>query len=158
MKRRSPQSPSLSLSLLAALACVAAAGCANRATAPATADVMQVASAPLVCADSAQCATWWQRAQDWVRDHSSYEVQTSTDTLIKTSGPGAGRRALAYRITKTVNDDGSATIDFAAHCDSAIGCKPDPWRAGADFKQYVRSGAPAATGSAPAAASGTATQ
>ncbi|WP_233865517.1 hypothetical protein [Paraburkholderia adhaesiva] len=103
-------------------------------------DVMQAATAPLTCQDKTQCTLWWQRAQDWVRNHSKYEVQTATDTLIQTSGPGGGKRLLAYEITKAVNNDGTATIGFAAHCDSSLGCKPDPWTAGAAFKQFVRTG------------------
>jgi hypothetical protein len=119
-------------------------------------DVMQIATAPLTCSDKAQCDLWWQRAQDWVRGHSKYEVQTATDTLIQTSGPGGGKRLLAFEITKSANNDGTATIGFAAHCDSSLGCKPDPWSAGAVFKQYVRTGvdAPIAGADATAAPAG----
>lgn len=124
--------------ILPILLCVTAAACAPRGQV--NPDVMQIATAPLTCDDQNECDAWWQRAQDWVRGHSKYEVQTATDTLIQTAGPGGGKRALAYEITKTKNADGTATIGFAAHCDSSIGCKPDPWAAGAAFKQYVRTG------------------
>ena len=124
--------------ILLTLLCALAAGCATRGQV--NPDVMQIATAPLTCANADECATWWQRAQQWVRAHSTYEVETATDTLIQTSGPGGGKRALAYQITKTQNSDGTATIGFAAHCDSSLGCKPDPWDAGAAFKQFVRTG------------------
>jgi hypothetical protein len=124
-------------SVLAALWALAA-GCTTQGQV--NPDVMQIATAPLTCSNADECATWWQRAQQWVRTHSTYEVETATDTLIQTSGPGGGKRALAYQITKTQNNDGTATIGFAAHCDSSLGCKPDPWDAGAAFKQFVRSG------------------
>ncbi|HKT95566.1 MAG TPA: hypothetical protein VJS30_03385 [Paraburkholderia sp.] len=120
------------------LLCAALAACAPRGQV--NPDVMQIATAPLTCSDKPQCDIWWQRAQDWVRAHSKYEVQTVTDTLIQTTGPGGGRRALAYEITQARNSDGTTTIGFAAHCDSSLGCKPDPWAAGAAFKQYVRTG------------------
>ncbi|PXW29663.1 hypothetical protein [Paraburkholderia caballeronis] len=123
---------------LLTLLCVLAAGCATRGQV--NPDVMQIATAPLTCSNADQCAAWWQRAQQWVRSHSTYELQTATDTLIQTSGPGGGKRALAYQITKTPNNDGTATIGFAAHCDSSLGCKPNPWEAGAAFKQFVRTG------------------
>lgn len=119
------------------LLCAVLAACAPRGQV--NPDVMQIATAPLTCSDKPQCDIWWQRAQDWVRGNSKYEVQTVTDTLIQTSGPGGGKRALAYEITRTHNSDGT-TIGFAAHCDSSLGCKPDPWAAGAAFKQYVRTG------------------
>jgi hypothetical protein len=148
--------------ILLILLCATAAACTTGGQV--NPDVMQVATAPLTCTDKTQCDLWWQRAEDWVRSHSKYEVQTVTDTLIQTSGPGGGRRLLAYEITKAVNSDGTATIGFAAHCDSSLGCKPDPWTAGAAFKQYVRTGvdaqlsgaddeaAPADAGSEPSAA------
>jgi len=124
--------------ILLILLCTIAAACSTGGQV--NPDVMQVATAPLTCSDKAQCDLWWQRAQDWVRGHSKYEVQTVTDTLIQTSGPGGGKRLLAFEITKAANSDGTATIGFAAHCDSSLGCKPDPWTAGAAFKQYVRTG------------------
>lgn len=124
--------------LLLLLLCASAAACSTRGQV--NPDVMQTATAPLTCSDKTQCDLWWQRAQDWVRGHSKYEIQTANDTLIQTSGPGGGRRLLAYEITKTANGDGTSTIGFAAHCDSSLGCRPNPWAAGAAFKQYVRTG------------------
>jgi hypothetical protein len=124
--------------ILLILLCASAAACSSRGQVDP--NVMQIATAPLTCQDKTQCDLWWQRAQDWVRSHSKYEIQTATDTLIQTSGPGGGRRLLAYEITKTANSDGSSTIGFAAHCDSSLGCRPNPWEAGAAFKQFVRTG------------------
>ncbi|CAM2195047.1 hypothetical protein PXJ20_02670 [Paraburkholderia sp. A1RI_3L] len=134
-----------------ALLCVAAAACTTRGEVKP--EVMQIATTPLTCTSKSQCDAWWQRAQTWVKDHSKYELQTVNDSLIQTAGPDGGRRALAFEITKTPNPDGSMTIGFAAHCDSSLGCKPDPWNAGADFKAYVRGSGPGmpATPPAPAA-------
>jgi hypothetical protein len=126
--------------LLAILCALAAAGCSTRGQV--NPDVMQIATAPLTCTSDAECAGWWQRARTWVTSHSSYDVTTVTDSLIQTAGPDGGKRALAYQITKTPNNDGTATIGFSAHCDSSLGCRPNPWEAGADFKQFVRGGMP----------------
>ncbi|APR34178.1 hypothetical protein [Paraburkholderia sp. SOS3] len=123
---------------LLAVLCVLAAGCSTRGQV--NPDVMQIATAPLTCSTKAECDTWWQRARTWVSDHSRYDVTTATDSLIQTAGPDGGKRDLAYQITKTPNSDGTSTIGFAAHCDSSLGCKPNPWEAGADFKQFVRGG------------------
>ena len=122
--------------LCVAAAAVGAAGCSTRGQVDP--DVMQIATTPLTCSGKAECDLWWQRAQTWVTDNSKYKVETSTDTLIQTAGPDGGKRALAYQITRAPNPDGTATIGFAAHCDGSLGCKPNPWEAGADFKQYVR--------------------
>jgi hypothetical protein len=124
---------------LLAMLCVLAAGCSTRGQV--NPDVMQIATAPLTCSTKAECDTWWQRARTWVSDHSRYDVTTTTDSLIQTAGPDGGKRDLAYQITKTPNNDGTSTIGFSAHCDSSLGCKPNPWEAGADFKRFVRGGA-----------------
>lgn len=126
---------------LLAMLCVAATGCSTRGQVDP--DVMQIATTPLTCSSKSECDVWWQRAQTWVTSHSTYKVESSTDTLIQTAGPDGGKRALAYQITRTANPDGTATIGFAAHCDGSMGCKPNPWEAGADFKQYVRGAAAA---------------
>ncbi|WP_341313812.1 hypothetical protein WN982_21035 [Paraburkholderia sp. IMGN_8] len=121
---------------LLAVLCVAAAGCSTQGQVDP--DVMQIATTPLTCSSKAECDAWWQRAQTWVTAHSKYKVEFTTDTLIQTAGPDGGKRALAYQITRAPNPDGTSTIGFAAHCDGSLGCKPNPWAAGADFKQYVR--------------------
>jgi hypothetical protein len=127
--------------------CALVAGCA--ATNQVSPETMQIATAPLICQNADECAQFWQRAQDWVARHSAYELQTVTDSLIETAGPEGGSGKLAYEITKVANPDGSATIGFAAHCDSMIGCRPDPWKAGASFKQFVKTGVEPPTRSAP---------
>jgi hypothetical protein len=125
---------------LLAILCALAAGCSTRGQVDP--DVMQIATAPLTCTSQAECDSWWQRARTWVTGHSSYDVTAVTDSLIQTAGPDGGKRALAYQITKAPNHDGTATIGFSAHCDSSLGCRPNPWEAGADFKQFVRGGKP----------------
>jgi len=137
-------------SLIVAL-CVVAAGCTTRGQV--NPDVMQIATAPLTCTSKSQCDVWWARAHTWVTTHSRYEVATSTDTLIQTAGPDGGKRDLSFEITKTPNNDGTSTIGFAAHCDSSLGCKPNPWEAGADFKAFVRSSSAGATASGQSAGS-----
>ncbi|MDE1181358.1 hypothetical protein [Paraburkholderia sp.] len=141
--------------LLCVMLCALAAGCSTRGQVDP--DVMQVATKPLTCANRSECDVWWQRAQTWVKSHSRYDLQANTDTLIQTAGPDGGKRALAFQITRAPNNDGTATIGFAAHCDSSLGCKPNPWEAGADFKAFVRSGTespPPHGGAGPAPASG----
>ncbi|CDY76677.1 FIG00457549: hypothetical protein [Caballeronia glathei] len=130
----------LSASMLAAAASVALfTGCSTQGQI--SAETMEQATAPLTCMNKAECDAWWGRAQVWVTNHSEYKLQTVTDSIIQTAGPSGGKRALAYQITKTPSNEGTATIGFAAHCDNMLGCEPNPWKAGADFKQFVRGGA-----------------
>ena len=114
------------------------AGCST--TGQIAGETMEQATAPLTCTNKAECDAWWARAQVWVSNHSEYKLQTVTDSIIQTDGPSGGKRALAYQITKTPSNEGTATIGFAAHCDNMLGCEPNPWKAGADFKQFVRGG------------------
>jgi hypothetical protein len=122
--------------LLAALCLVAMAGCSTQGQVDP--DVMQIATRPLTCSNKAECDLWWQRAQAWVASNSKYKIETANDSLIQTAGPDGGKRALAFQITRAAGPDGTVTIGFSAHCDSSLGCKPNPWEAGADFKRYVR--------------------
>ncbi|WP_061158644.1 hypothetical protein [Caballeronia temeraria] len=101
---------------------------------------MEQATQPLTCMSKAECDAWWARAQVWVTNHSEYKLQTVTDSVIQTAGPSSGKRALAYQVTKTPTNEGTATIGFAAHCDNPLGCQPNPWQAGADFKQFIKNG------------------
>jgi hypothetical protein len=101
---------------------------------------MEQATQPLTCMSKPECDAWWARAQVWVTNHSEYKLQTVTDSIIQTAGPSSGKRALAYQITKTPTNEGTATIGFAAHCDNPLGCQPNPWQAGADFKQFIKNG------------------
>jgi len=127
----------LSVSTLAA-GIALLAGCSTQGQV--SGNTMEQATAPLTCTNKAECDAWWGRAQVWVTNHSEYKMQTVTDSIIQTTGPSGGKRALAYQITKTPSNEGTATIGFAAHCDNMLGCEPNPWKAGADFKQFVRGG------------------
>jgi len=134
---------SASLAKMAAMSTVVSAiallaGCST--TGQIAGETMEQATAPLTCTNKAECDAWWARAQVWVSNHSEYKLQTVTDSIIQTDGPSGGKRALAYQITKTPSNEGTATIGFAAHCDNMLGCEPNPWKAGADFKQFVRGG------------------
>jgi hypothetical protein len=121
------------------LACALVAGCA--ATNQVNPETMQTATKPLVCRAD-QCTLWWQRARQWVTGHTQYPLQVDTSQAIETAGPAGGSGAPAFQVTLARNPDGTSTIGFAAHCDRPLaGCRPDPWRAAADFKQFVRSGA-----------------
>ncbi|MBC8745253.1 hypothetical protein OKW43_002725 [Paraburkholderia sp. WC7.3g] len=130
--------------LVAALCLAATAACSTQGQVDP--DVMQIATTPLTCSSKAECDLWWQRAQTWVASHSKYNIETANDSLIQTAGPDGGKRALAFQITRAAGPDRTVTIGFSAHCDSALGCKPNPWQAGADFKQYVRGTTGAAAG------------
>lgn len=99
---------------------------------------MTEANEPLLCANKAQCDTYWQRAQVWVSTHSGYKVQTATDAIIQTYGPFGAKVELAHQVLRLPNENGSARIIIKSNCDNIFGCHPEPYRAAVDFKRFVR--------------------
>ena len=96
------------------------------------------ASAPLSCVGTAQCDVYWQRAQAWVANASSYRLSVVTSTVIETYGPTPGKQDLAFRVTKIPRASGGADIVIVANCDNAFGCIPRRTDAIVDFKRFVR--------------------
>jgi len=105
-------------------------------------DSRQVTQAmePLGCVDRTQCDVYWQRAKVWISSNSYYRVQLSSDSVIETYGPFAGRLELAYRVLKIPDGAGGARITVTAECGNVFGCKPSATEAIAAFKRFASSG------------------
>lgn len=123
--------------LMLICAILALAGCAANPGAHVDPSLLARAQRPLICPDAAQCAAYWQRAQVWIIKNSSYRIQTVSEAVIVTFGPFGGTTDLAFNVTRSPGQDGSATIDIDARCDNIFGCFPNPWEAIASFKQFV---------------------
>lgn len=111
------------------------AGCATHGPDPHTLSLLQQ---PLLCSDKAQCDLYWQRAQIWIANNSTYKIQTATDSVITTYGPMGTRVDLAFQATKIPNVDGSAQIKLAAGCNNIFGCQPDKYQSILRFREYIR--------------------
>ena len=124
----------LRLSIVAAAA-LALCGCV---TAEQQASVAEPPK-PITCNAGADCNAKWSRADAWIKGHSKYKVETSSESLIQTSGPGAFETdsAPSYKITKVAMGPGEYAIEFAGGCDSIFGCTPTIPAARADFTQAV---------------------
>lgn len=94
---------------------------------------------PFICENKAQCDLFWQRAQVWIAQNSTYKIQTATDTVIQTYGPLGSRVDLAFQITRIPNADGSAQIKMSAGCANIFGCRPDKFGAILEFRGFVKS-------------------
>jgi len=117
---------------------VALAACASTGSD----DPRQLAQAmePLGCIDRTQCELYWQRAKVWVSSNSYYRVQLSSDSVIETYGPFAGRMELAYRILKIPDGAGGARITAVAECGNVFRCDPAVPDAIAAFKRFTSTG------------------
>ncbi|WP_051532319.1 hypothetical protein [Brackiella oedipodis] len=93
---------------------------------------------PLVCHSNYQCTRYWSRAQQWISKHSPYKVQSVSDNEIRTFTPAFYSTAIAVKITKKAQSDGSYRIDFYPDCAGFGSCQPTKEEATADFKRYVR--------------------
>jgi hypothetical protein len=93
---------------------------------------------PITCRAGADCQTKWSRAKAWVAEHSKYKMETSTDSLIQTSGPTTfeTEASPAYKVTKIATGPNEYAIEFAGGCDSIFTCK-------ADFTQTILAAEPA---------------
>jgi hypothetical protein len=110
-------------------------GCATVGPDPQTLSQLQE---PLICADKTECDFFWQRAQIWIANNSTYKIQTATDTIIETYGPMGTRVELAFRAIRIPNMNGSAQITLAAGCNNIFGCQPDKYQSILNFRAFVR--------------------
>ena len=118
--------------LAAPLAALLLSACAATGTVQQTAPPV-----PIVCNGAADCQAKWSRAVSWVATHSSYKIQTQTDSLIQTMGPLPEDPRPAYTVTKLSREPDSYEITFAGGCDNFIGCVPTIADARAEFRQAV---------------------
>ena len=99
------------------------------------------AAEPLGCVDRVQCDLYWQRARVWISSNSYYRVQLSSDSVIETYGPIAGRMELAFRVLKIPDGAGGARITVTATCGNVFRCSPTVTDAIVTFKQFTQMGA-----------------
>ena len=100
---------------------------------------------PITCRAGPDCDTKWSRANSWVTEHSKYKIETSSDSLIQTSGPSTFDTdpSPSYKITKITMGPGEYTIAFTGGCDSIFSCTPALSAAQADFTQSIMAAEPA---------------
>jgi hypothetical protein len=126
--------------LLAFMALISAMGCASPDS---TQNVSPEALQAPICQSTAQCNDAWRRAQVWVATHGGYKIQTATDSVIQTFGPGGSSPELAFLVTREPLEAGREQIVMHASCDNFIGCIPKPTEAIANFNAYVKGAASA---------------
>lgn len=89
---------------------------------PLTEKQLQDITAPS-CSTKAECDTMWQQSQVWIAQHSAWKLQTVTDTIIQTYGPGDSTD-VAYTITRIPLGGGINSISMRAACGNLFGCVP----------------------------------
>lgn len=99
---------------------------------------------PVTCHAGADCDAKWSKATAWVTEHSKYKVESSSESLIQTSGPSTFETdpSPTYKITKVAMGPNEYAIEFGGGCDSVFTCTPAVPAARADFTQSVLAAAP----------------
>ncbi len=94
---------------------------------------------PITCRAGADCDAKWSRAEAWIKEHSKYKVETSSDSLIQTSGPSGFETdpSPTYKATKVAAGPREYTIELTGGCDSIFACTPTIPVAQADFTHSV---------------------
>jgi hypothetical protein len=100
---------------------------------------------PITCHAGPDCDAKWSRATSWVSEHSKYNVETSSDSVIQTSGPSTFETdpSPGYKIAKIAMGPGEYAIAFTGGCDSILPCTPALSAAHADFTQSITAVEPA---------------
>ena len=86
------------------------------------------------------CEIKWERAINWIKAHSYWEIRTIRDDLMATrEGLGRQNSKTSYRVMKKILKDGSVVINMNASC-SGISCNPEPERVTKEFYAYIETG------------------
>jgi len=100
---------------------------------------------PIRCHSGADCDAKWSRANAWMAEHSKYKVESSSESLIQTSGPSTFETDPypSYKVTKVAMGPAEYSIEFTGACDSIFPCTPTVSVAQADFTQSILAAHPA---------------
>jgi hypothetical protein len=100
---------------------------------------------PITCHAGADCDAKWSRANSWITEHSKYKVETSSDSVIQTSGPSTFESdpSPRYQVRKLAIGGDQYAIEFTGGCDSIFECTPTLSTAQADFTQSILAAEPA---------------
>src|SRR5947208_9548815 len=93
---------------------------------------------PITCHAGADCDAKWSRANAWITEHSKYKAETSSESLIQTSGPSTFETdpSPTYKVAKVAASPSEYTIEFTAGSDSIFRCTPTVQMTISNTSQY----------------------
>jgi hypothetical protein len=114
------------------------AGCAIATPTPLDAAVVRpAAKLEVTCQAGPDCNGKWTRASVWVANHSDFNIEISSDSIIKTVGPLPHDARPAFTVTKFAYADGVYHISLAARCERGPDCATTLDASGASFATFV---------------------
>lgn len=117
---------------------LALTGCA--ATAPDQASSLSN-TVSVSCISEADCAEKWQRADQWIRQHSYWPINRSDHIVIETERPRSRWYSRTrYRVVKETTSGTTAVIRMEASCRPSVYCNPNTGQARAAFVRFLKTG------------------
>ena len=93
------------------------------------------------CISEKDCAEKWQRADQWIRQHSYWPIKRSDHEVIETDRPrSSGYSRTRYRVVKETTSGTTAEIRMEATCLPSLHCSPNTEQSRAAFVQYLQTG------------------
>lgn len=90
------------------------------------------------CASDEDCAAKWQRATDWVRKSSRFQVAVDQPNLFATYGAVYANTDLSFVLEKRARPAGGYEIAARAWCGNVLTCKPKPKAAIAELQSAIK--------------------
>ena len=115
------------------------AGCATSAEIVTALEPARDMPSEVRCSDP--CTDEWQRAQFWLTTYARLRLQTVTDVVLETYGPGENEAVRGFSVTREPIGGGEFVIRIAQHCGNILGCNPPNDREVEQaFLYYVQTG------------------
>jgi hypothetical protein len=93
------------------------------------------------CLSEADCAEKWQRADQWIREHSYWPVKRSDHEVIETDRPRSRWYSRTrYRVVKDATSGTTAEIRMEASCQPSVYCSPNTEQARTAFVRFLQTG------------------
>jgi len=101
------------VSLLLVFVFALSSGCTSfTPVTPEEAAIQQDAARPVICRDGEDCRQKWARAVSWVSQVSTWKIQSQTDFLIETDGPGLASPRSAFTVNRKPFGNGQYKISI----------------------------------------------
>ncbi len=118
------------------------AACAPAMTGEQQVFLRELADRPVTCSSAQDCDDKWNRAVQWVSEHSDKKIRTVSDTLIATNMVYAGGQrpvlqSPEFTVVKYAQGKHRYVMDFDSYCNHGFDCNPSGLTLKASFVTFV---------------------
>jgi hypothetical protein len=95
----------------------------------------------VTCEHGADCKRKWNRAIEWVNEHSETGIKAVSDNLIATNLESSGTRPPfkfpEFSVVRYMQDEDTDVIKFGSYCEHGFTCTPTALQLRAEFVNYI---------------------